>query len=77
MREPVSSDLARWIRERLRSGAQGVNGSVTSATPVLGGEVARDRADMASGGLGSPRLVGTSEKGLINLLSELRLQELD
>jgi hypothetical protein len=52
VREPVPSDLDRWIRERLRSGAQGVNGSVTGATPVPGGGVARDRADVASRGLG-------------------------
>jgi hypothetical protein len=54
-----------------------VNSAVTGLALVRDGGVARDRADMASGGLGSPRLVGTSEKGLINLLSELRLQELD
>jgi hypothetical protein len=75
VREPVSSDLARWIRERLRSGAQGVNGSVTSATPVLGGEVARDRADMASGGLGSPELAENGEEYPTNSLAGLRPRE--
>jgi hypothetical protein len=55
----------------------GVNSMVTSAVPVHGGGVAGDRADMASGGLGSPGLARTGEEGPVNSLAGLQPQKLD
>jgi hypothetical protein len=50
---------------------------VTGAASVHGGRVARDRVDVASGGLGSPKLARTGEGGPMNSLAELRSRESD
>jgi hypothetical protein len=54
-----------------------VNGLVTGVDPVLGGGVTRDRADAASGGLGSPGSAETGEEGSTNSLAGLRPRESD
>jgi hypothetical protein len=71
-REPVSSDLGRWIEDRRRrSNARGLTAS-GGVAPVRGGEVTRDGAGAGSRGFEVARVGKYWRGGSSNSLAGLR-----